>query len=114
MNLISATSLLLRNLTTTERRFLEEVLLPAALQGESGQEAVNRWARWARRVRIEVNPNRGLPHTICAALVALEFDGGRESPAHRLLDRAHRLVYSMDAAAWRRGRDFYARLVTAR
>jgi hypothetical protein len=113
LSLVSATSLLVRNLTTDERRFLEEVLLPATLQGESARKAVNRWARWSQRARIGVSPNRGLPQAICAALVALEFDGARESPAYRLLDQAHRLVYSMDAAAWRRGRAFHARLVTA-
>jgi hypothetical protein len=114
LGLVSATALLIRSLTDHERRFLEDVVLPSALQDAPAREVVNRWAKWARETRIGVNPNRGLPHAICAALVALEFDGAHGTPAYRLLVQAHRLVYTMDAAAWRRGPDFYTLVVTAR
>lgn len=105
---------LLVSCTENERRFLEEVLLPAASRRESAWQTVQRWKAWARRTRIGVQPaRRGLPHAILSVLIGLEFDGAKDTPTYRLLQQAHRLVYEVDGEAWRRGPDFYARLATA-
>jgi hypothetical protein len=105
---------LLVNCSEDERRFLEEVLLPAASRRESASQVVRCWQIWHRRTGIGIQPAiRGLPHAILSALIGLEFDGAKDTPTYRLLKQAHRLVYEVDGDAWRRGPDFYARLATA-
>lgn len=114
MDLIKPAALLV-NCTENEKRFLEEVLLPAASRGDPARQVVIRWRDWHRLTGIGVQPaSRGLPHAICTAFVGLDFDGAKDTPTYCLLRAAHRLVYEVDSEAWRRGPDFYSRLATAR
>jgi len=113
MNLTKPAALLV-NCSENERRFLEEVLLPAASRRETARLVVIRWRDWHRLTGIGVQPaRRGLQHAILSAFIGLEFDGANDTPTYRLLKQAHRLVYEVDGEAWRRGPDFYARLATA-
>lgn len=92
--------------TPEERLFLEEVVLPAAAEYLSAEEALQRWGAWAARTNLLVDPTHRLRKLLIEALRRLQLDKALTgSPAHHLLHQAYGLLFTLKGEAWRRDAD---------